>query len=135
DNFFADDEVPIKDVIDFAAMSEYIVVASRDPEKTDSLRVSTSIDGRTFADAEFPVNLNVPVQTAYTVVDSSTHAIFLHVTVSSMENGEYGSLIKSNSNGTSYALSISAVNRNDMGYIDFEKMQGPEGVAVVNVVG
>lgn len=135
DNFFADDEVPIKDVIDFAAMSEYIVVASRDPEKTDSLRASTSIDGRTFADAEFPVNLRVPIQTAYTVVDSSTHAIFLHVTVNSMENAAYGSLIKSNSNGTSYALSISAVNRNDMGYIDFEKMQGLEGVAVVNVVG
>ena len=134
DNFFAESQVHFRDVSDFASMSEYIVVASRNPERTASLRASTSLDGRTFADAEFPVNVDVPVQTAYTVVDSSGHAIFLHVTVNSLANAAHGSLIKSNSNGTSYVLSRYGVNRNDRGYIDFEKMQGLEGVAVVNVV-
>lgn len=135
DSFFDESQVQFTDIIDFAGMSEYIIVASRDPQHPNSLRASTSIDGRTFADAEFPVNLDVPVQTAYTVVDSSTHAIFLHVTVNNVDGSAHGSLIKSNSNGTSYVLSLRGVNRNDRGYIDFEKMQGLEGVAVANVVG
>ncbi|KAI9927316.1 vacuolar protein sorting/targeting protein PEP1 [Aspergillus wentii] len=122
-------------VEDFATMAEYIVVASHDENNPKSLKASTSVDGKTFADAKFPVNLDVPVQNAYTVLESSSHAIFLHVTVNKMVGALYGSLIKSNSNGTSYVLSINAVNRNDLGYADFEKMQGLEGVMVVNVVG
>lgn len=135
DNWFASSNLHFEEVIDFATMSEFIVVASRDLENTNSLKASASVDGRIFADAEFPVNLDVPVQRAYTVLDSSTHAVFLHVTVNGGEGTAYGSLIKSNSNGTSYALSLNGVNRNDNGYVDFEKMQGLEGVAVVNVVG
>ena len=42
--------------------------------------------------------------------------------------------MKSNSNGTNYVLSMAAVNRNSDDYVDFEKMQGLEGVAVVNIV-
>ncbi|GMF71610.1 unnamed protein product [Aspergillus oryzae] len=134
DDFFNDNEVQFVDVINYATMSEFIIVASRQPENPDSLVASTSVDGRTFARAQFPPNVQVPVQTAYTVLESSTHAVFLHVTASSTEGGEYGPIIKSNSNGTSYVLSISAVNRNSLGYVDFEKAQGLEGVAVVNVV-
>ncbi|OQO04227.1 hypothetical protein B0A48_10838 [Cryoendolithus antarcticus] len=122
-----------RDVISFATMAEYIVVAVRDEDKK-SLKVDTSIDGIEFADAQFPSNFKVPHQQAYTVLDSSTHAVFLHVTVNNKDGSEYGSIIKSNSNGTSYVLSIGQVNRNGAGYVDFEKMQGLEGVAVVNVV-
>ncbi|KAK4988073.1 vacuolar protein sorting/targeting protein PEP1 [Elasticomyces elasticus] len=120
-------------VINFATMSEFIVVAIKD-EDQKSLRVDTSIDGSTFANAKFPKNFQVPHQQAYTVLESSTHAIFLHVTVNGRAEQEYGSIVKSNSNGTSYVLSISDVNRNTPGYVDFEKMQGLEGVAVVNIV-
>lgn len=134
DNYFADRNVHFTNVIDFATMAEFIVVASRDPVNTNSLKASASVDGRVFADAEFPPNLDVPYQKAYTVLDSSTHAVFLHVTVNGGEGTAYGSLIKSNSNGTSYALSLDGVNRNDEGYVDFEKSQGLEGVAIVNVV-
>ncbi|RDH29159.1 hypothetical protein BDQ94DRAFT_182663 [Aspergillus welwitschiae] len=133
-NWFSDSTVHFRDVINYATMSEFIVVASRDTEKPDSLVASSSVDGETFAEAKFPPNVNVPVQTAYTVLESSTHAVFLHVTVSNSEGAEYGSIIKSNSNGTSYVLSLGAVNRNFRGYVDFEKMQGIEGVAVANVV-
>ncbi|PWY65287.1 vacuolar protein sorting protein [Aspergillus sclerotioniger CBS 115572] len=134
ENWFSDWHVHFEDVISYATMSEFIVVASRNTDKPDSLVASSSVDGRTFAEAQFPPNVNVPVQTAYTVLESSTHAVFLHVTVSNAEGAEYGSIIKSNSNGTSYVLSLSAVNRNHRGYVDFEKIQGMEGVAVANVV-
>jgi len=134
DDWFDHKVVHFKDMLNFATMSEFIVVAAKDAEDSQFLRVDASIDGNTFADARFPSNFHVPHQTAYTVLDSSTHSIFLHVTVNSVMEQEYGSIIKSNSNGTSYIMSLNGVNRNGLGYVDFEKMLGLEGVAVVNVV-
>ncbi|RDW84651.1 hypothetical protein BP6252_02241 [Coleophoma cylindrospora] len=133
DKFFADPPtVHFKNIIDFATMSEFIVVATKD-EEHQTLKVDASVDGATFANALFPHGFNVPHQHAYTVLDSSTHSVFLHVTVENEQGFEYGSIIKSNSNGTSYVLSVNAVNRDRQGYVDFEKMAGLEGVAMVNV--
>lgn len=134
DNWFADDHKPFDDIIDFATMAEFIVVAARREDDRDALTCHTSVDGKTFADARFPPSFEVPAQKAYTVLDSSTHAVFLHVTVNNREESEYGSIIKSNSNGTSYVMSLDGVNRNDRGYVDFEKMLGLEGVILVNTV-
>lgn len=134
DSWFKKFDVKFENVIDFATMSEFIIVAAKNKEDEKSLKVDASVDGQTFAAAEFPSNFKVPVQKAYTVLDSSTHAVFLHVTVGDREEFEYGSIIKSNSNGTSYVLSVNGVNRNTAGYVDFEKMLGIEGVAIVNVV-
>ena len=133
DNFFADSNVAFPDILDFATMSEFIIVATR-TEDRQSLKVDASVDGRTFAPAEFPKNFQVKHQQAYTVLDSSTHAVFLHVTVNPVKEHEYGAIIKSNSNGTSYVYTLGGVNRDTDGYVDFEKMQGLEGVAMVNVV-
>jgi Sortilin, neurotensin receptor 3, len=47
---------------------------------------------------------------------------------------EFGNILKSNSNGTFYGVSIEHVNRNRPGYVDFEKMIGLDGVAVVNIL-
>ncbi|KAI9889375.1 MAG: vacuolar protein sorting/targeting protein PEP1 [Vezdaea aestivalis] len=134
DDFF-DEDINIKfpDIRDFTRMSEFIVVAAEDREK-DSLKVDCSVDGNIFADAQFPRNFQVDVQRAYTVLDSSTHSIFLHVTTNTLPEHEFGSIIKSNSNGTAYALSANYVNRNVAGFVDFEKTLGMEGTAVVNVV-
>ena len=134
DNWFADQKTHFNSIVDFATMSEFIIVATKDQSDGDSLKVDASVDGQTFADALFPSNFNVPIQKAYTVLDSHTHAVFMHVTVGNHKDAEYGSIIKSNSNGTSYVLSLDSVNRNTPGYVDFEKMLGLEGVALVNVV-
>ena len=134
DDWFAKDHKEFDDIIDFATMSEFIVVAARKEDDRDALTCHTSMDGKTFADAQFPPSLEVPREKAYTVLDSSTHAVFLHVTVNNHEGSEYGSIIKSNSNGTSYVMSLDGVNRNRRGYVDFEKMLGLEGVILVNQV-
>jgi len=42
--------------------------------------------------------------------------------------------LKSNSNGTFYGVSLEGVSRNRAGYVDFEKMIGLDGIALVNVV-
>ena len=46
----------------------------------------------------------------------------------------WGNILKSNSNGTYFGLSIENVNRNSGGYVDFEKFEGLDGIAMVNVV-
>jgi hypothetical protein len=132
DDWFKKEDAKFKSVVEFALMSEFIIVATKD--KDDTLRLDVSLDANTFAEAKFPPKFFDIHQTAYTVLDSSTHAVFLHVTVNPRPGQEYGSIIKSNSNGTSYVMSLNAVNRNTEGYVDFEKMQGLEGVAVANVV-
>lgn len=71
---------------------------------------------------------------AYTVLESSTDSVFLHLTTSSQQGAEMGNILKSNSNGTYYGLSLENVNRNLYGYVDFEKMIGLDGIALTNVV-
>lgn len=71
---------------------------------------------------------------AYTILESSTMSVFLHVTTSEPPAPYWGNILKSNSNGTYYGLSMDNVNRNDAGYVDFEKMIGLDGIALVNVV-
>jgi len=41
---------------------------------------------------------------------------------------------RSNSNGTYFNLAVEHVNRDANAYVDFEKMIGLDGIAVINVV-
>ncbi|KAL2129669.1 hypothetical protein VTI74DRAFT_7483 [Chaetomium olivicolor] len=132
-NWFEDEQVFGKNVRDFATQAEFVVVASENSEKK-SLQVSTTLDGKTFADARFPHGFDVPHQRAYTVLTSSTHAINLLVATEVTEDRKYGTILKSNSNGTSYVVSVKNVNCDNNFYVDYEKMLGLEGVALVNVV-
>ncbi|PVI08157.1 vacuolar protein sorting/targeting protein 10 [Periconia macrospinosa] len=133
EDFFKTKDIKFKSVVEFATMSEFIIVATKGDDGK-SLNLQASLDAKTFAEAKFPPKFEVDHQTAYTVLDSSTHSVFLHVTVNGVRDREYGSIIKSNSNGTSYVMSLTHVNRNTAGYVDFEKMQGIEGVALANIV-
>ena len=133
EDFFNNYETEAEDVLTFATMSEFIIVAQKDVQS--NLRVKASVWGGNFAEALFPADFNVISPSAYTLLDSSTHAVFMHVTVGSMQGFEYGRIMKSNSNGTSYVLSVDNVNRDFDGWVDFEKMLGIDGVAMVNVVG
>jgi hypothetical protein len=54
--------------------------------------------------------------------------------MSSQHGAEWGNLLKSNSNGTYYGLSLEYANRNEHGFVDFEKMIGLDGIAVMNIV-
>ncbi|KAL4783874.1 hypothetical protein BJX76DRAFT_328747 [Aspergillus varians] len=132
DESFSDWVTVDEEVVDYVTRSEYIIVASRNPEN-GALKARVSVDGATFADMKFPPNI-VPVQNLYTVLDSSDHAIFLYVQAGNMTGAEYGSIVKSNSNGTTYVLSLNAVNQNFKGYVDFERMQALEGVLMANIV-
>jgi hypothetical protein len=134
ENFFADEgTLQFSNVVEFATMSEFIVVATREDDD-QGMQVNASVDGRTFSSVQFPSNFQNIRQSGYTVLDSSTHSVFLHVTQDNSDAHEYGAIIKSNSNGTSYVLSLPAVDRDTVGYVDFEKTFGLQGVALANVV-
>lgn len=138
DDFFKGDQVVQKNVKDFATMAEFIVVAAEvkvDKEKDKTtLQAFASLDGKTYAATKFPYNFEQTHKSAVTVLDSSTHAVNMFVPTVSKSNHKYGTIIKSNSNGTEYVVSISGVNCDEHYYVDFEKMLGLEGVALVNVV-
>ncbi|KAK0733858.1 hypothetical protein B0T26DRAFT_686072 [Lasiosphaeria miniovina] len=128
-----EEETVATNIKDFATTAEFIVVAREEPGK-GTMQALASLNGKDFAEARFPLGFDVPHQHAYTVLDSSTHAVNLFVATETAEGRRLGTILKSNSNGTSYVLSIKNVNCNDYYYVDFEKMQGLEGVSVVNVV-
>jgi hypothetical protein len=46
----------------------------------------------------------------------------------------WGHILKSNWNGTYFGTSIMNVNRDARGFVDFEKMIGLDGIAIVNIV-
>ncbi|KAK9490568.1 hypothetical protein V1508DRAFT_457722 [Lipomyces doorenjongii] len=130
-DYFKNENVHFENTLAFALQNDFLIVATVDGV---NLRMDVSIDGATFAHAKWPPTFTVELETAYTILDTSTKAIVLHCTVSGQRGAEYGTILKSNSNGTSYVTSIENANRNQYGFVDFEKMQGIEGISIVNIV-
>ena len=48
-----------------------------------------------------------------------------------LENPYWGNTLKSNSNATYFSLSAANVNRNNAGYVDFEKVIGLDELAIL----
>ncbi|KAG6872852.1 vacuolar protein sorting/targeting protein PEP1 [Termitomyces sp. Mi166 len=129
-HYFSKKKKMFDQVVGFAKFSEFLVVASAEPGGR-SLELQVSLDGYHFSTGQFPLGMH-PETHAYTILESSTKSLFLHMTMS--EDPFYGNILKSNSNGTYFGLSIDNVNRNDAGYVDFEKMIGLDGIALINIV-
>ncbi|THH04806.1 hypothetical protein EW145_g5251 [Phellinidium pouzarii] len=102
-------------------------------EQAHSLDLQVSLDGKNFATGVFPPALR-PSNHAYTILESSTGSVFMHLTTSEFPSPYWGVIMKSNGNGTYFGVSIDYVNRNDHGYVDFEKMIGLDGIALINIV-
>ncbi|GAA6013403.1 hypothetical protein JCM11491_006065 [Sporobolomyces phaffii] len=132
DYFFQNKKTRFESIVGFATFEEYMVVAEM-AENSRAIGLKVSLDGKTFALARFPPNMELENQ-AYTVLESTTDSIFLHVTTHPNVGSEWGTLFKSNSNGTYYSPSVEYVNRNGKGFVDFEKMIGLDGIAVINTV-
>ncbi|ORY88169.1 putative signal sequence binding protein [Leucosporidium creatinivorum] len=132
DYFYSNKKVLFPSIVGFATFEEYMVVAEI-YEATRAIGLKVSLNGKDFALARFPPNMHLENQ-AYTVLESTTDSVFLHVTTHADPGSEWGSLFKSNSNGTYYSPSLDYANRNAKGFVDFEKMIGLDGIAVMNIV-
>ncbi|KAK6203150.1 vacuolar protein sorting/targeting protein 10 [Scheffersomyces amazonensis] len=133
DNGFQKSDTIFDYIVGYAITGDYVVIATVDAGEK-SLHAKVTVDGSTFADADFPPDFHVESQQAYTILDSESKAIFMHVTTNNELGKEYGSILKSNSNGTSYVLSLSKVNRNKVGYVDYDRIDSLEGVIISNIV-
>ncbi|KAJ7493393.1 vacuolar protein sorting/targeting protein 10 [Mycena galericulata] len=131
-SYFTKKKKLFDEVVGFAKFSEFLIVAQLLPEKR-SLDLQVSMDGVRFATGMFPPSMH-PETHAYTVLESSTGSLFLHMTMSEPPHPYWGNILKSNSNGTYFGLSIENVNRDERGFVDFEKMIGLDGIALINVV-
>ncbi|CAG8491123.1 2595_t:CDS:10, partial [Paraglomus occultum] len=131
-NLFKDKKVLTQNIVGIATVEEYMVIAEL-VEDGQSLRLLVTVDGKQLAPADFPPNMKM-TNHAFTILESKTHAIMLHVTTESRRQNEWGSILKSNSNGTYFRLSLPYVKRDDRGYVDFDKMQGIQGIALANIV-
>lgn len=133
-DFFANDNSEFKGEVEaLETMSEFVVISGQGSGDSE-VRVHASLDGKHFQPASFPLNFDEDHEKAYTLLDSSTHAVNLFVRKQGKADREYGSIIKSNSNGTSYVLSAANVNCDTENFVDYEKVSGLEGVVLINVV-
>lgn len=130
--FYRNKKVLINDIVGYAVFEGFMIVAEL-KKSTGSMNLKVSMDGDTFAEAKLPPSLKLD-NNAYTVLDSVTKSIFLHVTTHAARGSEWGTILKSNGNGTYFSLSQEMVNRNELGFVDFEKMLGLDGIALINVV-
>lgn len=133
--FFKDSEQNylFDNIVAYAIMENFVVVATINEDQS-TLSAKVTADGVVFADADFPSNFKVEANTAFTILDSGTHSIFMHVTTNSAPGLERGSILKSNSNGTYYVLSLADVNRDQLGFVDYDRLQLLEGLLIANTV-
>ncbi|KAG7195436.1 vacuolar protein sorting/targeting protein PEP1 [Scheffersomyces spartinae] len=128
-DYFEHGETVYDYITGFGVTGNYVVVALVEQDR-HSLKAKVTVDGSTFADADFPRHQQANMQMGYTILDSVTKSIFLHVTT----YNEVGSILKSNSNGTLYVMVLDNVNRNSIGYVDYERVESLEGVLFANIV-
>lgn len=126
-------DVHFEHAVGIAPDDTFLVVADIVSED-NSLKLYTTIDGINWAHAKFPHDLHVGTEQAYTIINLNLKLIYLHVTTNNNKGQEVGAILKLNLNGTLYVLLEELVNRDTPGFVDFEKIEGLEGVSVVNVV-
>jgi len=132
DDFFYTSETKLQEIVGASLKGEYMVVAAISEDR-QSLNLSTSLDTRRFEYAHFTTELPAK-NLGFTVLESHAGSIFLDV-MNNMDQGkEFGTLYKSNYNGKYFSRSLDATNRNSRGLVDYEKMQGIEGVLLMNQV-
>ncbi|KAI8067678.1 uncharacterized protein B0P05DRAFT_552523 [Gilbertella persicaria] len=130
-NYFHDKRVIFEDIVGITVFGKFMVVAAA-RNGGANLRLHVSMDGVTFAPASFPASFDLAPE-AFTIMES-VNSLWIHVSTNTHRGSEYGTIFTSNSNGTYYVTSIENANRNEMGIVDFEKMQGIEGIAIANIV-
>jgi hypothetical protein len=79
-------------IVGFASFAEYLLVAQLN-EMAGTLSLQVSLDGYHFAEGQFPPTMRIENR-AYTILESSTDAVFLHVTMNAAQNREWGSIFK-----------------------------------------
>ena len=121
-------------VVAFAIVSKFAVVAVKNIDSVDGeMHLYVTVDAKTWAKAQFPHASSAQLrENAYTLLESSTHSLAVDVVLQDRSN--IGTLFISNSNGTFFVETLKDTNRNGMGFVDFERIYGVEGIGLANIV-
>ncbi|KAI8999234.1 hypothetical protein BC832DRAFT_229266 [Gaertneriomyces semiglobifer] len=136
----------VEGVVGMVALPDWLLTAVHDrPTRMFSLYIKPkntgSAGGAEFRPATFPKEFNLD-DTGYTVLQSSTGRVFLDAVISRWIDKEWGSILRSGIGADWYeevriasagGTSVGA-NMDAKGYVDFEKLAGLEGIALLNVV-
>ncbi|KAI8915699.1 hypothetical protein EDD86DRAFT_196660 [Gorgonomyces haynaldii] len=115
------------DILGFAIEDQYMVAAVTTASGNE---IHITMNGRDWAQAVLPENVKKHV--GYTVLSSDTGSLFMHVIASLTPEREYGTVVKSNWNGTFYSTVLPLVNQNRLGFADFEKVKRLNGTLLGN---
>ena len=123
-----------KGVVAFAIVSKFAVVAVRNIEGMNGdMLLYVTVDAKTWAKAQFPHASSAQLkENAYTLLESTTHSLAVDVVL--QDKSPIGTLFVSNSNGTFFVETLKDTNRNGMGFVDYERIYGVEGIGMANVV-
>ena len=121
-------------VVAFAIVSKFAVVALRNVDSVDgAMLLYVTVDAKTWAKAQFPHASSAQLrENAYTLLESTTHSLAVDVVL--QDKSPIGTLFISNSNGTFFVETLKDTNRNGMGYVDYERIYGVEGIGMANTV-
>jgi hypothetical protein len=73
-------------------------------------------------------------QKSFTILESFTESLFVYMSASDMPWLDWGTIMKSDAQGTQFTPTVDFVNREAHGSVDFEKAVGINGVGLINVV-
>ncbi|AEY97700.1 FAFR018Cp [Eremothecium gossypii FDAG1] len=132
DEFRTSDKV-FDSIIGFHTTGDFTAIAVSEGRQQVSSYLT--IDGVHFNESRFPPDFVAPEkQQSYSVLSAHEGAIFLHMSKSLVKHKEYGTLVKSDSNGIDFVVLKDGVNSNAEGLVDFETPEGLDGVILINVV-
>ena len=120
----------------FHIVQRFLVVAARSDNATSPMVLSVSSDGETLVPARFYAPPTVVLkEMAYTILAASPGSIFIDVlTQDASPFRPFGTLFASNSEGNDFKRLLEFTNRNEIGFVDFGKMPGLDGILLANVV-
>lgn len=132
DDFFQSSQVVVRRGQRFLFANQYILVAAADQGDKDDvqLMVASKEGVDEFHRAELPVK-RLP-QLSFTLADTTQGSVVIHVNHYS-KRSDYGSLYISDSLGKTFSLSLHHNVRGSLGYCDFDRVKGLEGIYFANI--